>query len=137
MPDPFLISLPNATVVMMDLLTGVTDDQNVVADIRVAPPPDFSPPLLVIKRVGGTPDEDGLTDHPVIMVAAYGATFLRAVALQENAQQRVMRSPLTVVGNVLIDDARIYVGEEEVPDIYPDERRIVVTYQFDWRRPWS
>jgi hypothetical protein len=137
MPTPYSIALPNATMVIMDLLAGVTDDTGAAADIRTAPPPDFSPPLLVVKRVGGTPDEDGLTDRPIVLVAAYGANFPGAVKLQENVQIRVLTSPLTMVDGVLIDTADIYVGEEEIPDVYPDERRIVVTYQFSWRRPWS
>jgi hypothetical protein len=37
---------------------------------------------------------------------------------------------------VLIDSAGIYVGEQELPDVYPDDRRITSTYQLGLRRQW-
>lgn len=120
---------PNATVVVMDMLEGI-------APVRASVPPNFdvTTSLIVVRRVGGAPDEDDVTDQPLVQVACYAPTFLAASALAGQVQAKILSSPLTLVNGVLVDEARIFVGEQEVPDVYPDDRRIVSTYQLGWRR---
>lgn len=123
------LAYPNATVVVLDMLADI-------ATVRTAPPPNFdvATELIVVRRVGGTPDPEDLTDRPIVQVACYAPTFLAATELAAEVQVRILSSPLTEVGGVLVDEAAIFVGEQEVPDVYPDDRRIVSTYQLGWRR---
>jgi hypothetical protein len=56
--------------------------------------------------------------------------------MQQDVQRQILAWPLTAVGPdaILVDEAEIYVGEQEIPDIYPDERRVVATYRLGLRR---
>jgi len=129
MPALESIAYPNAAVVVMDML----DD---LGTVRASVPPNFdtATPLIVVRRIGGAPDEDDVTDRPIVQVQCYGPTYPAAADLAASVQVRILTSPLTEVNGVLVDEARIYVGEQEVPDVYPDDRRIVSTYQLGWRR---
>jgi len=129
MPALESIAYPNATVVVMDML-------NDLGTVRPSVPPNFDPstPLIVVRRVGGAPDADDVTDHPIVQVGCYGPTYSAAADLAASVQVRILSSPCTDVNGVLVDEARVYVGEQEVPDVYPDDRRIVSTYQLGWRR---
>jgi hypothetical protein len=129
MPVLESMAYPNAVVVVMDMLEGL-------APVRASVPPNFDPAteLIVVRRVGGTPDPDDVTDNPIVQVACYGPNYLAASGLQSEVQVRILTSPCTEVNGVLVDEARIFVGEQEVPDVYPDDRRIVSTYQLGWRR---
>jgi hypothetical protein len=129
MPTLESMAYPNATIVVMDLLEGI-------ATVRSSVPPNFDPgtELIVVRRIGGTADEDDATDRPIVQVACYGPTYPSAADLAEAVQIRILSSPLTEVNGVLVDEAHIFVGEQEVPDVYPDDRRIVSTYQLGWRR---
>jgi len=132
MPTLESMTFPNAAIVVMDLL----DDLGVV---RSSVPPNFdsATSLIVVRRIGGAPDEDDVTDNPIVQVACYGPTYPAAADLAASVQVRILTSPATEVGGpggVIVDEARIYVGEQEVPDVYPDDRRIVSTYQLGWRR---
>lgn len=131
---------PDANSVVMALLADL-------APCVLALPTDFTPPAIVVKRVGGQPDPDDVTDFPVVLVQVYGVDYPSAQALMSQIQVRVLTSPATAVtlttvtggpaGTVLIDSAGIHVGETELPDVYPDERRITSTFQFGWRRQFS
>ena len=129
MPALESMAYPNATVVVMDMLEDV-------GTVRASVPANFDPatPLIVVRRVGGSPDEDDVTDRPIVQVQCYGPTYPAAADLAQAVQVRILTSPCTEVNGVLVDEARIYVGEQEVPDVYPDDRRIVSTYQLGWRR---
>jgi hypothetical protein len=127
MPDLRSRTFPNAVRVCMNLLSDL-------APVRVVVPNDFRPPLIVATRTGGQPDAEGETDYPIVLISCYGETYPLAEDLAGRVQYKIENSPLTEVGGVLIDEADIYVGEQEIPDIYPDERRISTTYRFAWRR---
>lgn len=127
MPSLYSMPFPSATNVMHAML-------NDIAPVVLRPPQDFTPPLLVIRRVGGRPNLEGDTDYPLILVSAYGNTYTEAEELMGQVTVRVLSSPLTMVNGVLIDEATLYVGEMEVPDVYPDDRRITETFQLGWRR---
>lgn len=123
------LAYPNAVEVVMDMLADL-------APVRVAVPPNFDAgsPLIVVKRIGGTPDANDITDNPIIQVGCYGPSYPAASDLAASAQVRILTSPCTEVNGVLVDSARLYVGEQELPDVYPDDRRIISTYQLGWRR---
>lgn len=133
---PLLTSLPypNAVILTMDGLAARFPD----AEVRPKVPPnfDFAVELITVQRIGGGPDEEDLTDYPVLLVGCYAPTYLRAADLQSEVQVEIMSWPLTEVGpnKILVDEAEIYVGEQEVPDVYPDERRVTSTYRLGLRR---
>jgi hypothetical protein len=125
-----LLAYPDATLVVMDMLDGL-------APVRVAVPPDFDGgPLIVVKRIGGAPDAADETDHPMVQVSCYAPNYPAASELAAAVQVRILSSPLTEINGVLVDEARVLIGEQEVPDVYPDDRRIVSTYQLGWRRQY-
>jgi hypothetical protein len=131
---PALTSLPypDANLTVKALLADL-------ATTALTVPNDFAPPLIVVKRVGGQPDIEDITDFPIMLIAVYGADYPSAQALMSQVQTRILTSPATLItlpdsSKVLVDSAGIHVGEAEVPDVYPDDRRITSTYQFGWRR---
>lgn len=137
MPALQTMAYPDANAVVKALLADL-------APAVLAIPNDFDPPLIVVKRVGGQPDPDDITDFPIMLVQVYGADYPSAQALMGQVQTRILTAALTevtlvdsannVTGTVLVDSAGIHVGEQELPDVYPDERRITATYQFGFRR---
>lgn len=139
MPALASTPFPDANKVAQSLLSPIAPTV-----LRI--PNDFDPPLIVVKRIGGQPDVEDLTDYPIVLVAVYGEDYLAAQDLMSQVQVKILTSPLTAVsiydtdnnitGQVLIDSAGIHVGEAELPDVFPDDRRITSTYQFGWRRPF-
>jgi hypothetical protein len=137
MPALTSIPFPDANATVKALLADL-------APTRLSVPQDFQPPLIVVKRIGGQPDVEDVTDFPIMLVAVYGASYPAAQALMGQVQTRILSAPATLVsilddngdvtGTVLVDSTGIHVGEAEVPDVYPDDRRITSTYQFGWRR---
>jgi hypothetical protein len=140
MPSLTSLPFPRAVSVVMDLLTIVptivtVNGSPLTAGAGLSVPPGYQgDPFYVVRRVGGTPDPDDLTDHPIILLASYAESYATAAKLSDLAQVRILSSGCTSVNGVLVDTADIYVGEQEVPDEYADERRIVETYEFSWRR---
>lgn len=109
--------------------------------VRVAVPANFEAPLIVVRRIGGGPNAQDDTDYPVMLFSFYGDNYPAAEDLAEQAEVAILGSAMTMVdlGNgkqVLVDEAEIYIGEQELPDVYPDERRINATYRFGWRRQY-
>lgn len=129
MPALTSLPFPSPIKVCMALLGPLAAVHTAVPDNW-----DFASKLIVVRRIGGVVDDDGFTDNPIVQVQFYAPTYLQAEQLASDAQVLILSSPLTMVDGVLVDDADIYVGEQEVPDIYPDERRLVSTYRFAWRR---
>jgi hypothetical protein len=126
------IAFPDANKVMQAIL-------NPLAPAVLYLPNDFTAPIIVVKRVGGQPDPNDVTDFPILLVSYYADNYDAVSALASAGQVRILMSPLTQVvlpdnSHVLIDSAGIYVGEQELPDVYADERRITSTYQLGLRR---
>jgi hypothetical protein len=126
------IAFPDANAVMTAILTPVAPVVLYLAN-------DFAVPIITVKRIGGQPDANDVTDFPIILVNFYGADYDAAQALASAGQVAILMSPLTAVtlldnSRVLIDSAGIYVGEQELPDVYADDRRITSTYQLGLRR---
>lgn len=131
------VAYPSAVVLGMDGLAAAFPD----AQVRPGPPPNFdnSYELITVQRVGGGPDEDDVTDYPVLQIGCYAPTYLRAADMQSEVQQEILSWPLREIGpnKILVDEAEIYVGEQEIPDVYPDERRVVATYRIGLRRQFQ
>lgn len=132
MPALQSIAFPDASLVMAAILTPV-------APVVFYLPNDFASPIITVKRVGGRPDADDITDYPILLVSFYDDDYPSVSALASAGQVAILSSPLTQVvlpdhSHVLIDTADIWIGEQELPDIYADERRITSTYQLGLRR---
>ena len=132
------MAFPNSTVLGMDGLIASQRPTIKGVDVRPTVPPDYQygRKLIVVRRIGGGPDEDGVTDYPVLQIACYAPSFLAASDMQGDVQDEVLGWPMKQIGpnKILVDEAEIYVGEQEIPDVYPDERRVVATYRLGLRR---
>lgn len=140
MPALQAIPFPDANAVMMALL-GSLQVNGTPVPVVLELGNDFDTPIIEVKRVSGRPDADDYTDFPVILVNYWGVDYDSAQALASAGQVKILMSPLTEVttytgDKVLIDSAGIWVGEQELPDVYPDERHIATTYQLGLRRQW-
>lgn len=132
MPALQSLPFPDANAVAMALLAPV-------APTVLYLPNNFDVPIITVKRIGGQPDADDVTDFPIILVSYYGADYPATQALASAGQVAILSAPLTQVvledgSHVLIDSSGIYVGEQELPDVYDDDRRITSTYQLGLRR---
>jgi hypothetical protein len=126
------IAFPDANAVMTALLSPL-------APVVLYLPNDFAVPIITVKRIGGQSDPNDVTDFPIVLVNYYGDSYDTAQALASAGQVAILMSPLTAVtlvdgSRVLIDSAGIYVGEQELPVEYADDRRITSTYQLGLRR---
>lgn len=135
------LAYPRAVPTVMRGLKNSTRTHIADADVRPGLPTQFSydRKLIVVRRVGGGPNDDDDTDYPVMQIACYAGTYLEASDMQSDVELEILGWPMTMVGSepenmTLVDEAEIYVGEQEIPDIFPDERRVVATYQLGWRR---
>ncbi|QBS43863.1 hypothetical protein DMB37_30975 [Nocardia sp. CS682] len=88
-------------------------------------------PCYQVNRVGGT--DDGVTDRPVLQVAAFAATRAQAWTLAEQARRAILTSPGTSVAGVLVDNAQTAIGHQQIPEIDPDDRRVISSYVLSFR----
>lgn len=118
---------PDAETVLLDLLEPI-------APAVTSLPARFEPPMIVVERVGGAPDPDDVTDYPLLQVSCYGARRPDAWSLSGQCQVAILSSPCSEVNGVLIDYAEVAIGGQQVPDMDPDDRRVVSTYRLGFRR---
>lgn len=96
-------------------------------------------PVVQVLRVGG--DDDGITDRPLVEVAAFAPTYEEAIQVASRARQRMLASGCTRVptptypGGVTIDRCRTVTSPQEQPDENPALRRKLGTYLVEFRRP--
>jgi hypothetical protein len=106
---------------------------------------DWSPPLIQVNRIGGAPDNMDVTDYPIMRIAAYGENRMAAWNLAGLAEGLMigMRGRSVHVPEydtdagetwVLIDSVDIAVGGQQLPDVDPDDRRVVKDYVLGMRR---
>ena len=135
---------PSAVMVGMNGLDAAFGTDTL---IRPGPPPNynFAERLITVRRVGGGPDEEDLTDYPVLQIACFAESYTLAAKMQREVEAVVLSWPLTMINAafddetpwpVLVDEAEVYVGEQEIPDVYLDERRVVATYRLGLRRQY-
>ncbi|WP_405159839.1 hypothetical protein OG203_25685 [Nocardia sp. NBC_01499] len=118
------MSWPDAEAVMVALLDPIAQTDTVMT-------PATKVPFIQVNRVGGT--DDGITDRPVVQVAVFGATRAQAWALAEEVRHAVRAAAGSMVGGVLVDDTRTALGHQQIPEIDPDDRRVISTYQLSFR----
>jgi hypothetical protein len=108
------------------------------APVVKATGPEIIPPLILIRRIGGTCDY--VTDFAEIMVVAIGDTRQDSVALQLRCQARIENSFNTTV--TLPDQSVVQIdGTSTVLAGHPQEyenidiREAAAVYQLRMRRP--
>lgn len=124
----------------MELLDAFPDIEDFAMELLepagptvLATPEVITPPLIVIRRIGGF--DDVITDSPRIQVDVFGATRRQAADLAEQCRQLILASPATGVGHASIDQA----WTETAPTFaaYDDRnsQRYIATYGLALRRP--
>lgn len=124
---------PDAEAVVMTMLEGI-------ATTVTSTPPEITSPVIRVQRVGGA--DDYITDYPTMAVAvlyplqAEGDTAA-AWTMAEHVRQKILASPATQVGAVLVDRATTVTPAAQQPYDNPGIRFIPAIYQLEWRRPRS
>lgn len=103
-------------------------------------PPNLTPPVIVVKRIGG--HSDYITDYPEIQVRCLGATRPASMALQIHCQQLIenaFATEVTLVDGtvVLIDGTQTLTSGHPMPYENVDIREVAAIYQIKMRRPIS
>jgi hypothetical protein len=103
-------------------------------------PPQLTPPLIVVKRIGG--HSDYVTDFPEIQVRCLGTTRPASMALQLQCQQTIENAFATMVTTddgtvVLIDGTQTLTSGHPMPYENVDVREVAAVYQLKMRRPLS
>lgn len=89
--------------------------------------------VILVARVGGT--DDGVTDRALIQVAVYGIDRPTAWDTSRAIQTSIMALQYGgQVGDVYVDTTATAAGRIQVPDVDPDDRRVITIYRIDTRR---
>jgi hypothetical protein len=120
-----LAAFPDAEDIGLELLAGL-------APTYLATPVTLSPPLIVIRRVGGY--DNKVTDIPRLQVQTFGNTHVQARDLAEACRQTILASPATPVVGVSIDQAITETAPVFVDYGQPAIHRYVGTYRLEYRR---
>lgn len=110
-----------------------------IEDIDTWLPEGFDPPFIRVQRTGGAPDAGDVTDYPIMTIGTWGKTRQAAWNLAR-AVERIMigvrHHSIVVpdVGTVLCDDSFLNAGGEQLPDLDPDDRRVVQGFVLGFRR---
>lgn len=123
----------DAEEVVLTLLTPV-------GDVVKGSPPNLSPPIIVVKRVGG--HSDYITDFAEVQVRCLGATRPASMALQLQCQKTIENAFATEVtmqdGTVaLIDGSQTLTSGHPMPYENVDIREVAAIYLIKMRRPIS
>ena len=123
---------------LMDLLVPSTPGLTTGTFLRSG----WTPPFIQVNRIGGAPDVSDITDYPILRLAVYGADRMKAWDLSAKAEGMVIghRGRNVYVpeygSEILIDSADIVVGGQQLPDVDPDDRRVVKDVILGMRRPY-
>lgn len=125
---------PDLVITMMDLLDGVGG-----ATAHPSIPSNFQPDtdkVIVVVSAGGSEDVDGSTLNGIIQIQCYAPNYVAASQLAQSVQWRVEACPGTEIGTpkTLVDEADLWSAPMEIPDDYPDDRRITTHYRLAVRR---
>lgn len=119
------MTFPDAENVVMTLLDPL-------GSTVTSLPRQVVPPVIVVNRVGGT--DDGITDRPLVQVSCYGTDRPAAWSLSGQCQQAILNASGQAVGGILVDSTGTAAGGQQVPDLNPDDRRVISTYRLAIRR---
>lgn len=136
------VAYPDAELVTMaihKLLVAANPGLKIVTFL----PANWVPPLVQINRIGGAPDVRDVTDYPLVRCAYYGVDRMGAWNLAAQGEgvmigmrHRAVEVPAYGVGaEILIDSVDIAVGGQQLPDVNPDDRRVVKDFLLGLRRP--
>jgi hypothetical protein len=124
----------------MELLAAFPDVEDLalvllapVGATVLATPTVITPPMVQIRRVGGT--DDLITDSPRIQVDCFGGTRVQARDMAETCRQLILAAPGTAVGPVSVDAARTEAAPTYMGYGDPNIQRYVGTYRLALRRP--
>ena len=121
---------PDAEAVMCDLLEPVAP----AVSTYLADDWEANLPQVEVHRVGGSADD--VTDTARLQVAVYHSSRALVWALASDIRELILGvdDEGAVVNGVLIDSAHEVIAGQQVPDIDPDDRRIISTYELSFRR---
>jgi hypothetical protein len=131
------VTYPDAELVALALLEPLPG--SVVTFL----PPNFQPPITQVNRIGGAPDNSDVTDFPILRIACYGTNRMQAWSMAAQAEALILGNRCRAIyvpeygGDILIDSADIVVGGQLLPDIDPDDRRVVKDIIVGLRRPYG
>ena len=120
------------------------DAEAVVCDLleQVAPTATFLDkgwgdvlPVIQVNRIGGS--RDSITDVARIQVAVWAESRAQVWQLANQIRDLVLYAGNTRVNGVLIDWTEESIAGQQVPDIDPDDRRVISTFQFAFRRHFA
>ncbi|PTR30595.1 uncharacterized protein DUF3168 [Rhodococcus sp. OK519] len=119
------MEFPDAESVVMDLLEQVAFTCTMAS-------PETPMPHIRVSRVGGT--DDDVTDFPEVEVECFAQSAAQAKAMARQCRRLIETAAASKVNGILVDDTGCLVGPMQIPDIDPDDRRLIATYQLLMRR---
>jgi hypothetical protein len=135
-----VIAYPDQELVVIAL---VADVARTVTAIPAKYDPEKDGELIQVARVGGAPDADDVTDYGLVQLTCWAATRTAAWALSNRCQPVILGAAGTAVERagdpahgVLIDDTEIAAGNQQMPDLDPDDRKVATTYRVALRRQY-
>lgn len=139
-----IVPFPDAELVLISLHRLVLGDMPEYAGMKVGTwlPAGFTPPFVQVNRIGGAPDPSMITDYPIMRCAYYMPTRNESWQMAAAGEAALLafehrNIPVPGVGDVLLDSLGIVVGGQMLPDIAPDDRRVVKDYILGFRRQWQ
>jgi hypothetical protein len=104
----------------------------------------WTPPLVMVNRIGGSPDQWDVTDYAIVRCAYYGAKRMDAwdLAARGEATMVSYRGRSVSVPEygedamILIDSVDIAVGGQQLLDEAPEDRRVVKDFVIGLRRAY-
>ena len=135
---------PDAELVTMSvhemLRTGPDDPLVIDTFLRSG----WTPPLVMVNRIGGSPDQWDVTDYAIVRCAYYGEKRMDAWNLASRGESimlgyrgRAVHVPeYGADAEILIDSVDIAVGGQQLPDEAPEDRRVVKDYVVGLRRAY-
>jgi hypothetical protein len=121
---------PDAEAALMDLIVTVAPSATIATILDTGWEKNL--PQIQVNRIGGSADD--VTDTARLQVAVYHKTRALTWALASSIRELVLESANEAPGGVLIDSASEVIAGQQVPDIDPDDRRVISTYQLSFRR---
>lgn len=120
---------PDAEAVMCTLLEQIAPTYTFLPD-------DWEDmlPVIQVNRVGGGIDADDVTDTARIQVAVFADDRATVWSLAARIRDAVTQSGGTAPGGVLIDRGSEAIAGQQVPDIDPDDRRVISTFNLEFRK---
>jgi hypothetical protein len=125
-----MAKFPDAEAVVCDLLEQVAPTAT-----QLDKGWDDVLPVIQVNRIGGRRDQ--ITDVARIQVAVWASSRAEVRTLADDIDELILSAGNTRVNGVLIDWTEQSIAGQQVPDVDPDDRRIISTYQLAFRRHFA